>query len=146
MSDVERSVSVSRVIPAPAEDVFAVVADPSRHPEIDGSGTVKRLRRSTDERLRMGSRFGMGMRIGIPYVIKNVVVEYEENRLIAWRHVGRHRWRYELEPVEGGTRVTHTFDWSKALSRRWIEAMRYPEKNQRSMEKTLERLEAAVAG
>jgi hypothetical protein len=33
-------------------------------------------------------------------------------RLIAWRHVGPHRWRYELEPDPAGTRVTETWDAS----------------------------------
>ena len=36
-------VSVERVIDAPAAAIFAIVADPSRHPEIDGSGSVKSL-------------------------------------------------------------------------------------------------------
>ena len=55
--------------------------------------------------------------MGVPYLTKNTVVEYDEDRLIAWRHLGKHRWRYELEPVEGGTKVTETFDWSTARSR-----------------------------
>ena len=40
----------------------------------------------------------MDMKKGAPYKIKNKVVEFEPDRLIAWRHVGLHRWRYELEP------------------------------------------------
>ena len=38
----------------------------------------------------------------------------EEGRRIAWAHLGGWRWRYEFEPVEGGTKVTETFDWSTA--------------------------------
>ena len=34
-------VSVERFIKAPAERVFALLADPSRHRELDGSGTVR---------------------------------------------------------------------------------------------------------
>ena len=34
------TVSVDRVIKAPASAIFAIVADASRHPEIDGSGSV----------------------------------------------------------------------------------------------------------
>ncbi len=138
--------SVCRVIPAPPEEIFAVLADPSMHPVIDGSGTVKGFRKADAERLELGTRFGMRMRIGLPYLISNVVVEYDENRCIAWRHAGRHRWRFELEPVEGGTEVTHTFDWSTALAPWFIEAMKYPEKHPTPMARTLERLEAAVTG
>ena len=34
-------VSVERVIPAPAAEIFALIADPHRHQEFDGSGTVR---------------------------------------------------------------------------------------------------------
>lgn len=140
----DRSLSVRRVIPAAPEEIFAVITDPSMHPVIDGSGTVKGLRTADAERLGPGSRFGMRMRIGVPYLISNVVVEYEEHRRIAWRHFARHRWRFELEPVDGGTEVVHTFDWSTALAPRYVELMRYPQKHPASMARTLERLEEVV--
>ncbi len=141
----DRQVSVSRVIAAPPEAIFAVIADASRHPDFDGSGTVKGAV-GEPEPLTLGSTFGMSMKIGVPYRIKNVVVEYEQDRLIAWRHLGRHRWRYELKPVEGGTKVTETFDWSTAAVPKAIELMGYPEKHPKDMEKTLERLDALVTG
>ena len=136
-----RSVSRSVVVQAPAERVFDLLADPARHAEFDGSGTVRgRLR--GPERLARGTRFGMRMRMGVPYVISNTVVEFEEGRRIAWRHVGRHVWRYELEPVAGGTRVTETFDWSGALFPPGLELARVPRRNARSIEQTLPRLKA----
>jgi uncharacterized protein YndB with AHSA1/START domain len=141
-----RVVSVSRFIPAPPEAIFAVLADASRHPEIDGSGTVQGVRGNDPEPLVMGSKFGMNMKMGVPYLITNVVVEYEPNRLIAWRHWGRHRWRYELAAVEGGTEVTESFDWSTALFPKGIELAGYPDRHPAAMEKTLERLEAVVCG
>lgn len=146
MTSQDRSVSVSRVIPAPPEKIFAVLTDPSMHPVIDGSGTVKGFRKADAERLELGSRFGMSMRIGLPYLISNVVVEHDENRRIAWRHMGRHRWRFELELVDGGTEVVHTFDWSTALAPWFITLMKFPEKHPASMARTLERLEAVVTG
>lgn len=139
-----RRVSVSRVIPAPPERIFAVLTDPARHAEIDGSGSVQASRWSSDDRLVLGTKFGMAMRIGLPYRITNEVVEYEPDRRIAWRHFGGHRWRYELEPVEGGTRVTETFDWSTARVPVFIELARYPKRHVPSMERTLERLEGVV--
>src|SRR5262245_59000223 len=112
----DQIVSVSRVIDAPAERIFDLLADPSQHPALDGSGTVRQYR-GEPQRLKLGARFGMGMHYVVPYRIKNTVVEFEEGRLIAWRHFGGHRWRFELQPNEdGGTRVTESFDWSTALS------------------------------
>ena len=110
----EQNVSASRLIDAPAEAIFAVLANPARHAEIDGSGTVRGSRQDSPELLKMGSKFGMKMKIGVPYDMRSTVVEFEENKLIAWAHFGKHRWRYELEEVDGGTMVTETFDWSTA--------------------------------
>jgi hypothetical protein len=140
----ERVVSVSRVIPAPAAELFAIIDNPAMHPVIDGSGTVRKPR-GGDSHLALGDRFGMDMRVGVPYRISNKVVEYEKDRLIAWAHFGGHRWRYRLEPVEGGTRVTESFDWSTSRFPPFIELMGYPKRHPRAMEKTLERLEEAVA-
>ena len=136
-----RSVSRSVVVPAPPGEVFALLADPRRHAEIDGSGTVKGVV-SGPERLSLGSRFGMRMRLGVPYVISNEVVELEPDRRIAWRHLGHHVWRYELEPVDGGTRVTETFDWGPARAPRVLELLGVPARNARAVEATLERLSA----
>lgn len=138
-------VSVSRVIPASASTIFAIVDDPSRHPEMDGSGTVKAARVSS-RHVQLGDRFGMDMKMGFPYRVASKVVEYERDRLIAWSHFGGHRWRYVLEPTDGGTRVTESFDWSTAKIPAVIELLGFPKKHPRSMEATLERLEAlAVA-
>ncbi len=84
------------------------------------------------------------MKMGLPYRVSNEVVEYEPDRLIAWRHLGRHRWRYELEPVEGGTRVTETFDWSTVPAGMSLLARVRSTANQRAMEATLERLAGLV--
>ncbi len=104
-------VTVEKVIPAPADAIFALLADPARHPDIDGSGAVKQAKADAPQRLALGSTFGMSMRLGIPYSMVNTVIEFEDNRRIAWQarppgFVGRFSagriWRYELEPVEGG--------------------------------------------
>lgn len=139
----EKSVSVSRVIAAPPEKIFDVIASPAGHAEMDGSGTVRAALKGP-ERLELGSKFRMDMKQGIPYRINSVVKEYEENRLIAWAHLGRHRWRFELEPVEGGTRVTHTFDWSTSPIGKLLEWGGYPKKHPANMARTLERLEEIV--
>lgn len=140
----ERAVSVERLIAAPPQKIFDLLADPSMHPVLDGSGTVKHSRRGNPARLSLGAKFGMSMRMGLPYRIRNTVVEFEEGRSIAWRHFGGHRWRYELEPVDTGTRVTETFDYASARSPRGVERMGFPQRNRRGMEATLGRLAAQV--
>lgn len=113
-------VTVERTIPAKAEAIFDLLADPNRHSDIDGSGTVRGARGGA-ERLKLGSRFGMSMRMGLPYGTENEVVEFEESRRIAWqtrgvgivRPFGGRVWRYELEPAEGGTLVRESWDITK---------------------------------
>jgi len=141
-----RLVSASTTIAAPPETVFEILADPRQHPRIDGSGTLQGTI-SGPQRLARGETFGMDMKMfGLPYKIRNRVVEFEEGRLIAWRHFGGHRWRYELEPVEGGTRVTETFDYSpyNGLWAKAIEVAGFPGRNRRGIEETLVRLRAAA--
>ncbi|KUP96351.1 SRPBCC family protein [Thermobifida cellulosilytica] len=138
----ERKVSRSAVIAAPAEKIFAIIADPRRHPDIDGSAMV-RGNLYGPERLEAGSTFGMSMRLlGIPYRTRNRVVEYEPDRRIAWRHFGPHRWRWELEPVdENTTRVTETFDYSHAGPYAFLyRLVGYPSRNARAIEASLQRL------
>lgn len=143
MSQTTTSVSATRVIPTDPQVLFDLVADPSMHAVFDGSSTV-RSARGGSRKLGPGDRFTTNMRLGVPYVIQNKVVEYEEGRRIAWAHLGGWRWRYEFEPVDGGTKVTETFDWTTARSRLYVEKMGFPERNRRNLERTLDRLEAYV--
>ena len=141
-----RIVSASTTIAAPADVVFAILADPRQHARIDGSGSVRDML-TGPERLSRGAEFGMDMKLfGLPYKMSNRVVEFEEGQLIAWRHFGGHRWRYELEPVEGGTRVTESFDYSRynRIGSAIIELAGFPKRNRLGIEQTLERLEAAA--
>jgi uncharacterized protein YndB with AHSA1/START domain len=136
-------ITASTVVAAPPSEIFAILADPRRHPRIDGSGTVQGTV-SGPERLSLGAEFGMSMRQGAPYKIKNRVVEFEEDRLIAWRHVGPHRWRYELEPVDGGTRVTETWDLTHYPAPvRPVMRLLFGKRTQRAVDETLVRLAAA---
>lgn len=143
----DKVVSVSRVIDAPAAEIFAVVADPARHCEFDGSGTVKAAR-SSEPITGVGQSFSMDMKMGVPYRIGNTVKEFEQDRLIAWAHMGGHRWRYELAEVEGGTEVTESFDWSTASPpvQFFIQTAGYPDKHPKAMAATLERLDALLTG
>lgn len=143
----DKKVSTSRVIDADRQRIFDVLADPAMHAVIDGSGTVVDAQDGGPDRLEAGARFGMSMKLGAPYRILNTVVEFEEGRLIAWRHFHGHRWRYELEDAPGsGTRVTETFDWSGARTKLALELAGIPKRNLRGMERTLEKLDDLLTG
>ncbi len=140
-------VAVQRNLQVGPEKIFDVLADPAQHPVIDGSGSVREVT-SSAPRLALGATFGASMRIGLPYRVTNTVVEFEEDRQIAWRHFTGHRWRYVLTPVDGGTLVREEWDASR-LS--WpvqlvLKLMGFPERNRRGMEETLRRLEATLDG
>jgi uncharacterized protein YndB with AHSA1/START domain len=138
----QRQISMSRVVDAPPSRIFELLVDPANHPLLDGSGSVLASRSSGPRRLELGSRFGMDMRLGLPYKILNTVVEFEPDRLIAWRHFSGHRWRWQLRDLgEGRTEVTETFDWSTARSPRAIELLGFPQRNRKGIEATLVRLD-----
>jgi hypothetical protein len=144
----DNQVAVSRRIGAPAADIFAFLADPRRHLELDGSGM---LRGAAGDAVisGVGDVFVMKMyyrRLG-DYEMNNHVVEYEPNRRIGWEpEAGRghpaesaadarwgQRWSFELLPDgRDATVVTHRYDCSRAPEserlamnggRIWIEAM-----------------------
>jgi uncharacterized protein YndB with AHSA1/START domain len=149
-------VSVQRLISAPAEAIFDILVQPSRHTEIDGSGTIVKSRSSRGgRRLGLGDSFGMDMSWKLSYSTKNVVTEFEENRLIAWRTLapapldrfftGR-TWRYELEPRDGGTLVTETWDLSTEAWPGRIAVRRLADVTRRNMSRTLERIELVAVG
>ncbi len=140
----DKVVWASRRIAAPPETIFALLADPARHAEIDGSGTVQAARSDNPTTLSLGAKFGMDMKIGLPYRISNEVVEFEPNRRIAWRHFGHHIWRYDLEPDGDATIVTESFEWGTARFPPFYEWAGYPEKHRKNIAETLVRLERAV--
>ncbi len=126
-------VSVSRRIAAPAAVIFAILADPARHVDLDGSQMVRGAV-SNKPVSRVGDFFVMRMiypRLG-EYEMNNHVVEYELDRRIGWEpEAGRghpdadpdsteearwgQRWSYQLEPDgPDATVVTETYDCSRA--------------------------------
>jgi uncharacterized protein YndB with AHSA1/START domain len=144
--DHARIISESVEVDAPPAVVFAILADPGQHSRIDGSGSVQQLIKGP-ERLSRGARFGMDMKLfGMPYKIRNTVVEFEEDKRIAWRHFGGHRWRYVLEPTGGGTTVTESFDYSRhpLFGRLVIELAGFPGRNRQGIADTLVKLKEAA--
>jgi polyketide cyclase/dehydrase/lipid transport protein len=110
-----RRVSRSVEVAAPAGELYALVADPRRHHELDGSGTV-RDNIKAPAKLAVGSKFSTHMKMyGLPYRITSTVTALTPNEVVEWRHPVGHRWRWEFEALSPTlTRVTETFDYSDA--------------------------------
>ena len=144
------SISVERTIPAAPEQIFALLSDAGKHQSFDGSGTVRGTREASRP-LTLGTRFGMAMHQGFGYRTSNEVVELEQDRRIAWQTtglkgiVGGRIWRYELEPVEGGTLVRETWDVSRDKQKFFLKRSKMPAATERSMRKTLDRIADALA-
>jgi uncharacterized protein YndB with AHSA1/START domain len=158
-----RRVSVERTIAAPAATVFAALIDPSTQALIDGSDALLRVDAATptpglqagsvfvtpmSRRLRKLSRVDV-VQVTVAMLVRgrmhNRVVEFDENRRIAWRNFGRHVWRYELEPTDDTngprTLVRETFDYATNLTPWLLEWAGFPTHNRRAMNQTLARLD-----
>jgi uncharacterized protein YndB with AHSA1/START domain len=130
------------VIDAPAEKIFSLLANPQSHSLFDGSATVKSLASGPD-RLFLGARFGMNMRIKIGYRITNEVVEFEESKTIAWRHLMKWVWRYDLVDLgEGRTQVSEYFDATPCNKAQlwWLKKTQSLARNPKWMAKSLVQL------
>lgn len=135
------SVTHRRVIAAPASAVFALFTDPQEHARIDGIGAVRGVV-DAPARLVAGSVFRMQMS---GYRTTNTVVEYEPDVLIAWRHRGRHVWRWQLRAVEDGTEVTGTFDYSAKRLPTVVQALGFPRRAGAAVAGTLDALHRRFA-
>ena len=146
--------TVERLIRASPEVIFDVLADPSRHALIDGSGMLQGSKEAGSQRLALGSTFGMAMKMGVRYSTVSTVVEFEENRLIVWQTgpkgkledwVAGRIWRYELEPRDEGTLVRESWDITTDHQRALLKLGDiWSGKTRRDMELTLARLDTAV--
>jgi hypothetical protein len=134
------------VVEASPSKIFSLLSNPKRHKDIDGSSTITASISGPDE-LVLGSKFGMKMHLGVDYRIRNTVVEYKKNELIAWKHLGQWRWRYELVDLgNGSTQVTETFDGSYApqIAQTWLNFRKAYPWTQIAVAKTLVRLKATA--
>jgi uncharacterized protein YndB with AHSA1/START domain len=145
---VNRIVSAGREIAAPAAVIFEFIADPAQQPRWDGNDNLARA--STGQRMHaVGDVFTMMLTLGT--VRENHVVEFEEARRIAWlpseegTEPPGHLWRWELQPLDdGGTLVTHTYDWSGLTDEKRLVRARAttPEKLAASIERLAELAES----
>jgi len=114
-----------RTIDAPPEQIFALLADPSRHHETEPGEWVRESVEAEPQPITaVGQTFAVKMHqasLGGDYTMVNRVTDFAAGRTIAWAPgmlsrsgriaEGGHTWRYDLEPDGAGTRVTLTYDW-----------------------------------
>ena len=122
----DESLSATTIIHAPAEVIFALLADPTEHAAIDGTGWV---REPLDSKplTAVGQVFRMAMyHPNHPdgnYRMANRVQIFDPPSAIAWEpgqdtddgglRFGGWVWRYDLMPAgPSETRVTLSYDWS----------------------------------
>ncbi|MGI5226972.1 hypothetical protein [Actinoallomurus sp. CA-142502] len=122
----QESVNATLTFAVPAARVFAVLADPTTHAAIDGTGWVQA---PADRTLltEVGQIFRMDMfHAGHPdgdYQVVNKVAVLDPPRVIGWLtgtdqgdgrlEFGGWIWRYDLTPTgPSETEVTLTYDWS----------------------------------
>jgi hypothetical protein len=129
-------------VPARPSEVFALLANPHRHPEIDGSGTLRASAVTGPEELSAGVKFTVGMKqYGVPYKITSTVTDFRTDQVVEWQHPMGHRWRWELIEVgSDATQVTETFDYRGAKSPKMLELMGQPAKNAKGITSTLRAL------
>ena len=121
------SVSATKIINAPADAIFAVLADPTKHAAIDGTGWVREPLDETQRLTAAGQVFRMAMyNANMPggnYRMASRVKEFDPPRAISWEpgmdpgdgsaQPGGWIWRYDLVPASpSSTEVTLTYDWS----------------------------------
>ncbi|MDI2031557.1 SRPBCC family protein [Saccharopolyspora sp. TS4A08] len=160
MVEVADCVSAALTIDVPAEELFAVLADPTTHAAIDGTGWVQE---SVDRAplTEVGQLFRMDMyhpdaRDG-DYQVVNQVHVLDAPRAIGWRtgydpegdgnlEFGGWFWRYDLEPKSpNATRITLTYDWS-AVPNTIRDHLEFPPFPKTHLPNSLNHLAALVRG
>ncbi|QRY54091.1 SRPBCC family protein [Mycolicibacterium septicum] len=153
------TMSTACTINAPAETVFAVLADPTTHQAIDGTGWVRESldgKQLTDA----GQVFRMAMYHdnygGMHYEMANRVEVFEPPHAIAWlpgqgaddAHLdfGGWIWRYDLKPLgDDRTEVTLTYDWS-AVPAATREQIEFPPFDRQHLDNSLKHLAGLAQG
>ena len=153
----DETMTATCVVDAPAETVFDVLADPTTHQAIDGTGWVREPlagKRLTE----VGQVFRMAMYHenygGMHYEVANRVEVFQPPHAIAWLpgqgaddanlDFGGWIWRYDLEPVgDDRTEVTLTYDWS-AVPRAIREHISFPPFDRQHLDNSLKHLAGLV--
>jgi hypothetical protein len=159
--DTSRKLQASKVIDAPADVIFALLADPNRHQELDDAGMIRGVEGDAPPIKGIGQIFAMNMNQAAmgDYRMINTVTAYVPDARIGWAptldpscdlaeklgdmDASGHTYTYDLHEVEGGTEVTQTYEWMSVKDPKFLEM--FPVVSQEQLAGTLDRIAAAVA-
>ena len=101
--------SVRAVIAASPEQLWPWISDPTRHPQLAGSGEPQSISVIGGQMQGVGTLFEARQKVMglVRYVSHSEVVGYEPNRRFHFLVEDRADWDFLLEPTNGGTLVTH---------------------------------------
>lgn len=114
------SVTVTGLITAPCETLFEIVSDPTRHPQIAGSGEVMEVEWITPPPVGVGSGFRSRQCIGwYQYPTRSYVQVYDPPHRFIWLSGPGFKkppfgqlWGFDLQPLDGRTTlVSHLMRW-----------------------------------
>lgn len=142
-------IRVQRVIDAPADDIWALFANPHRHPDLDGDGMARLQPGSVygPQRLQAGDTFGVHMRKGpIPYYMNLLCLQSRPGEEVAWKTLAPAFWRWRFKAL-GEDRTLVTGEWvpTNRLMAPVFAALNVMTANHRGLTGTLDRLEEMVA-
>ena len=148
------SITVTRSVDIPAKDLFNILSNPERHPEIDGSGFVVSDDK-TDRISGQGDVFRMNMHgdhMGGDYKTENHVTGFEENKFISWQTAPAGEeppgweWIWELTSTGSDSAdIRLTYDWSK-VDQETVNQIGFPLVTEEQLEASMGRLAAAATG
>lgn len=158
--DTSRKIQVSKVIDAPAKDIFELLADPARHTDLDGSGMLRGVEGKSQPLLAIGQTFTMNMHqdsLGDYRMVNSVTALVPEAR-IGWEpkldpscelasrigdmQVRGHTFTYDLREVDGGTEVTETYDWMSVKDEQFLAML--PVVSEENLKGSLDKIAEAV--
>jgi uncharacterized protein YndB with AHSA1/START domain len=149
MNDVQQ-IQVSRNIEAPVERVFPLLADPDRHPDLDGSGTLRASRTHT-VLTELGDVFIMDLNTNDHgnYQTQSVVTTYVRDRALGWSpgpvdgDPFGDTFTFTLEPDgDDRTLVILTYDWSAVTDEQLLAMM--PRVSREDLTRSLDRIATAL--
>lgn len=139
---------VTATVHARAQEVFAVLTDPTRHKDFDGSGMLRGAV-TTELLTEVGQVFEMNMD-ALPrgqYITENHVRTLVPNREVSWmtgmggRDPVGYWWGYEITPIdEHSCEVAFDYDWAVITSAKYLHL--FPRISEADMHESLGHLQA----
>lgn len=125
-----RTLTVGRLIHAPAADIFELLADPNQQIDADGMDMVRGAVEGTEPITKVGDVFRMRMFaevMGGDYEMDNHVTRFEQDVEIGWMPARPERephgvqWTWRLEPEDDeSTYVSLVYDWDAVTNEKML--------------------------